>query len=108
MFISFDPGSSPGGGNPLAKIAAFITGVLILAIALMFSFVFFSVLAVGGVMAWIYLLWKTRAIRKRAREWAEAENGIFESARWPSENRDSDSRVIDGEAREVPDDPSVS
>ncbi|MDR2506498.1 MAG: hypothetical protein LBD67_00645 [Candidatus Accumulibacter sp.] len=104
MFISFDPG---GGGNPLAKIAAFIASVLILTVALMFSFVFFSVLAVAGVAAWIYLLWKTRAIRKRAREWVEAQKNTFENAQWPPESRDPGSRVIDGEAREVPDDPSV-
>ena len=52
----------------LGKILAFIVGTGVLALAFMFSLVALAVIAVGGLMVWSWLWWKTRAIRQQLRE----------------------------------------
>lgn len=52
----------------LSKILAFILGAGFLVLAFMFSLVALAVLAVGGLMVWGWLWWKTRAIRQQMKE----------------------------------------
>lgn len=51
----------------LAKILAFLVGTGVFALGLMFSLVALAVVAVGGLMLWGWLWWKTRAIRQQIR-----------------------------------------
>ncbi|MGL1833707.1 hypothetical protein ACKVEX_08875 [Rhodocyclaceae bacterium SMB388] len=50
------------------KILAAIVGAGVFALALMFSVVLFAGFVAVGTVAWGYLWWKTRAIRKKMRE----------------------------------------
>ncbi len=52
----------------LGKIIAFVLGAGFLVLAFMFSLVALAVLAVGGLMVWGWLWWKTRAIRQQMKE----------------------------------------
>lgn len=52
----------------LGKIIAFVLGAGFLVLAFMFSLVALAVLAVGGVLVWGWLWWKTRAIRQQMKE----------------------------------------
>ena len=52
----------------LGKILAFIVGTGVLVLAFMFSLVALAVIAVGGLLLWAWLWWKTRAIRQQIRE----------------------------------------
>ncbi len=60
--------TQPQPPSLLAKILAFIIGTGLLALAFMFSLVALAVVAVGGLMLWAWLWWKTRAIRQQIRE----------------------------------------
>ena len=67
MNINFDSaGRQPKG--PVAQVLTAIVGVLFLAGALMFSLVFFAVIAVAGLVLWLWFWWKTRALRQAIRE----------------------------------------
>jgi membrane protein implicated in regulation of membrane protease activity len=55
--------------NPLRKIIAFVATVALISLALMFSLVVFAVILVIGAMAWAYLWWKTRELRKQMRNY---------------------------------------
>jgi len=50
------------------KLLTLVLGASFLVLAFMFSLVALAVVAVGGVMLWGWLWWKTRAIRKQMRE----------------------------------------
>ena len=50
------------------KIVASIAAVVVFGFALVFSAVFFAAAVAVGVVAWGYLWWKTRAIRKQMRD----------------------------------------
>jgi len=54
-------------GNPLRKAVAFIATLVLAGVVLMFSAVLLAVLLCVGVVAFAYLWWKTRAIRKQMR-----------------------------------------
>ena len=45
-----------------------VLGAAFLVLAFMFSLVILAALAVGGLMLWGWLWWKTRAVRKQMRE----------------------------------------
>ena len=60
--------TQPQPPSLLGKILAFIIGTGVLALAFMFSLVALAVVAVGGLMLWAWLWWKTRAIRQQIRE----------------------------------------
>lgn len=65
------PPNAPFGKQPpglLGKIFAFILGAGFLVLAFMFSLVALAVLAVGGLMVWGWLWWKTRAIRQQMKD----------------------------------------
>lgn len=102
MNTNFDPGRRPPKG-PIAQLLAVIGGMLALAAALMFSLVFFAVLAVAGLSLWLYFWWTTRALRRQMRE--HAQSGAEASgagAAAPSEPA-SGGATIEGEAVRVVD-----
>ncbi|MBL8415146.1 MAG: hypothetical protein JNM42_11975 [Propionivibrio sp.] len=65
MNINFDPARRPG---LLTQGLTAIVGLVLLAVAFMFSLVFFALVAVAGLVFWMYFWWKTRALRKQLRE----------------------------------------
>lgn len=52
----------------LQKIVSVLVTVAVFGVALMFSVVFFAVVVTVGLVAWGYLWWKTREVRKQMRE----------------------------------------
>ncbi|HEY5928979.1 MAG TPA: hypothetical protein VIU02_01580 [Burkholderiales bacterium] len=80
-----------GGGQPspaqrpglLRKLVAAVVGTLILIGAFMLSVVVLAAVAAVGLVGGAYLWWRTRELRKRLREHAQA--------------RPAGGRVIDGE-----------
>lgn len=56
--------------SPLRKIVGVVVTIAVAIVALMFSAVFFAVAAVLGLIAWAYVWWKMRAVRKQMREFA--------------------------------------
>lgn len=52
----------------LAKVLAFALSALLLVLAFMFSVVALAVVAVGGIVLWGYIWWKTRALRQQMKE----------------------------------------
>lgn len=59
------PANSP---SPLRKLAGLVVTVAVVVLALMFSAVLLVVLAIIGTIAWAYLWWKTRELRKHMRD----------------------------------------
>lgn len=57
----------------LAKVAAFAIGLTVLAVALMFSIVFFAIALTIGLIIAGRLWWKTRELRKQMREYAATQ-----------------------------------
>ena len=72
MSINFSSRGRPPQG-PLAQLLTVIGGALVLGAAFMFSLVFFAVLAIAGLVFWLYFLWKTRALRRQMREQIDAQ-----------------------------------
>jgi hypothetical protein len=100
MNINFDP----AGRQPqtlLARVLAVAVGMLALAAAFMFSIVIFAVLAVAGLVVWLYFLWKTRALRQQIREQMRAQD--FASS---APEAESPGEVIEGESVRVVDERS--
>ncbi len=62
--ISLTPGKSSG---LLRKLVALLMTVALVGLVLMFSVVLLVFLALVGTVAWAYLWWKTRELRKRMR-----------------------------------------
>lgn len=63
--------SAPAGSNSLwQKILAFIFTSMLVLLALTFSAVLVVVVLVVGALAWAYLWWKTRTLRKQMKEFA--------------------------------------
>ena len=81
--------TQPQPPSLLAKILAFIVGTGVLALAFMFSLVALVVVAVGGLMLWGWLWWKTRAIRQQIRE-----QGLEQG---PISTDFKDGQIIEGE-----------
>jgi UPF0716 family protein affecting phage T7 exclusion len=52
----------------LGRVLTFTAGTALLVLALMFSLVAFSVIAIGGAIAGTWLWWKTRDVRKQMQE----------------------------------------
>ncbi len=106
MNINFKPsGQAPRG--VFAQLFTALLGVLVLGAALLFSFVFFAVLAVAVLIFGGYFWWKTRAlraeIRKQMQAQAEAQQSApgFESPAAPPAGA---GEIIEGEAVRVPED----
>ncbi len=69
-YVSLTPGQSPG---LLRKLVALIVTVALIGLVLMFSAVLLVALLVVGTMAWAYLWWKTRELRKMMRNFSSSE-----------------------------------
>jgi Flp pilus assembly protein TadB len=52
----------------LRKVAAFVLTIAMFALVLMFSVLLFAVVLTAGAMAWGYLWWRTRDLRKQMRK----------------------------------------
>jgi Flp pilus assembly protein TadB len=61
------PEKSPG---LLRKLLAFIVTVAMLGLVLMFSAVLLTIIMIAGMLAWTYLWWKTRELRKQMRDFS--------------------------------------
>ena len=99
MRINFNAGQRKPQGV-VAQVLTAIVGVVVLIGAAMFSLVFLAVIAVAGLIFWIYFWWKTRALRAQIEQQmrAQAQYGSSDSqAAAPA----SDGDVIEGEAVRV-------
>ena len=97
MNINFDPSQRQPKGF-VAQVLTAILGIIVLGAALMFSLVFFAVVAVAGLVFWAYFWWKTRALRKHMREQMQAQT-VDEPVSEPT----AKGEVIEGEAIRVVD-----
>lgn len=64
-----------GGGKPLSplqRVLAVLVTIAVFSVALMFSVVVFAVVVTVGAVAWAWVWWKTRALRKELRTRAQA------------------------------------
>lgn len=52
----------------LRKVVAFIVSAVLIGLVLMFSALLFAVILIVGAIAWGYLWWKTRDLRKQMRQ----------------------------------------
>lgn len=63
------PNTSTNSPSLLRKMVAFVATVALIALALMFSLVVIAVILVVGAIAWAYLWWNTRELRKQMRNY---------------------------------------
>jgi hypothetical protein len=99
------PGATATGGASgfLRKVAVAVVGAALLVLGIAFSVVFFAVALVVGAVAWGYVAWKTRAVRREMR--ARMEEAASDPMRGEAPRDTARGRVIEGEAVTVPDDP---
>jgi len=64
-YISYNSANRP---SMLQKSLAVVGTVVLVGVALMFSAVLLVFLLIAGVMAWAFLWWKTRELRRQMRE----------------------------------------
>jgi len=86
------PSNPPG---LLRKLAGLVVTLALVALVLMFSAVLFVVILVLGAIAWAYLWWKTREVRKQVRDFQAQARSRAESA--------SNDAVFEGEVIRVVD-----
>jgi Flp pilus assembly protein TadB len=91
-YVLNSPAKSPG---LLRKLAALIVTVAMVGLVLMFSAVLFAIIIVAGALAWAYLWWKTRELRKQMRNFPPREV--------KREEKMSDGNVFEGEVIRVVD-----
>jgi type III secretory pathway component EscU len=60
----------------LKNVIAALTGAVLIVLGFMFSLVIITAIAVVGLAAWGYLMWKTRKTRRAMREQAPSGNVI--------------------------------
>jgi len=103
MNINFDPSSRQPKG-PVAQILTLIVGVIVLGLSLMFSLVVFAVIAVVGLILWLYFMWRTREVRKQMRDQFEAQ---MKAPTPDAQSRETavTGDVIEGEAVRLEDEP---
>ncbi|MDO8988612.1 MAG: hypothetical protein Q7U91_03170 [Sideroxyarcus sp.] len=68
MQIKYGLNSPAKSTGLLGKLVALIATVATIALVLMFSAVLFAILLVVGTVAWAYLWWRTRELRKQMRD----------------------------------------
>jgi len=87
-----------GSANPLQKVVALVISIVLAGLMLMFSAVVFAFILVIGLLAWGYVWWKTRKIRKQMRDFSP-QSVVMENA-VDTENVYS-GEVIEGEVIHV-------
>jgi hypothetical protein len=95
MQMKYELNSPPGSPSPLRKLAAFVVTAGLLGLVLMFSVVLLAVILVVGTIAWGYLWWKSRELRKRMHD--------FQSRAMEREQKAGDDGVFEGEVIRVVD-----
>ena len=83
----------------LRKLVALMMTVALVGLVLMFSAVLFAIIIVVGTIAWAYLWWKTRELRKQMRD--------FHSRVMNQAEKVSDEKVFEGEVIRVVDSQNV-
>lgn len=68
-----------GAGRIVSRVVGAVVGAVALVFALLFSVALFVALAVAGVVLFGYLWWKTRALRRVARDQRERGGRTIES-----------------------------
>jgi O-antigen/teichoic acid export membrane protein len=86
------PAKPPG---LLRKLVALIVTVALVGVVLMFSAVLLVIIMIVGTIAWTYLWWKSRELRKRMRD--------FQSQAMEREQKAGDDGVFEGEVIRVVD-----
>lgn len=86
------PEKSPG---LLRKLGVFIMAVAMVGLAVMFSAILLAIILIVGAMAWTYLWWKTRELRKHMRNFSPRE--------MEREHKGNGDAVIEGEVVRVVD-----
>lgn len=102
MQMKYIPYPSPNPPSLLRKAVAIIVTLVLAGLALMFSLLLLTVIAIGAVIGGAYLWWKTRELRRRLREQmqgfpprgAQAESDVFRGESFKGE-------VIEGEVVRV-------
>lgn len=95
----------PQGGGLLQRAGAIVATLLVFGLALTFSVVVFAVVVTLGLVAWGYLWWKTRDLRKAMREQAAARGQAGPQAGPDRPGRAASGMVLEGEViREVRED----
>ena len=91
-YIFLAPSNS---SSPWRKLPALIATVVLVGLVLMFSAVLLAILVLVGAVAWAYLWWKTREVRKQMREFRSREMG--------PEIKANDGEVFEGQVIKVVD-----
>lgn len=97
MQVRFEIPPPATDASPLRKVAGVIVTLVLAIVALMFSAVFFAVIAVVGVIAWAYIWWKTREVRRQMRDIVEQSQSVMR------EQTASNDEVFEGEVIRVVD-----
>jgi hypothetical protein len=87
--------SRPNSSGPLRKLVALVMTAILVGLVLMFSAVLLVVIAIFGSVAWAYLWWKTRELRKQMRN--------FQPREMPREEKTGNEEVFEGEVIRVVD-----
>lgn len=101
MNINFDSSKQPKG--VFAQVLTIIASIVLLIGAFMFSLVFFAVIAIAGLILWLYFWWKTRAIRAHIRKQMEQQaSGQGQGPEFkPQASEPASGDIIEGEAVRV-------
>ena len=90
--------SSPsiGPGGWIARIGTFIVAAVMAVLGFMVSLAFFSFIAAVGVIAFIWVWWKTRDLRKQMQQDLDAMNAGFNAAQ-SSDRSSATQEIFEGE-----------
>lgn len=95
-----------GGGKPkslFAQVLTVVAGIAALVVASMFTLVFLAVIAVAGLLFWLYFWWKTRALRAQIRQQLDAQARRAQEPGSTTSEPPASGDVIEGEAVRVVD-----
>ncbi len=70
MQMKYEFLAPPGSTSPLRKLLTLIMTAALIGLVLMFSAVLLVIIMFVGAIAWAYLWWKTRELRKRMRDYS--------------------------------------
>ena len=93
MQMKYEYLASPKSSSPLRKLVALLMTAAMLGLVLMFSAVLLVIIMIVGAIAWAYLWWKTRELRKHLRNFPQREMSHDKKA--------SESDVFEGEVIRV-------